>query len=59
MAIIKPFRGLRYNHDIVKDCSAVVTPPYDVISPAEQERYYRNHPNNMIRLDLGKEFAEA
>ncbi|GJQ49281.1 hypothetical protein KsCSTR_39260 [Candidatus Kuenenia stuttgartiensis] len=58
MVIIKPFRGLRYNHDIIKDCSAVMTPPYDVISPAEQERYYRNHPNNMIRLDLGKEFPE-
>ncbi|MCF6150452.1 MAG: DUF1015 domain-containing protein [Candidatus Kuenenia sp.] len=58
MAIIKPFRGLRYNQDIIKDCSAVVTPPYDVISPSEQERYYQNHPNNIIRLDLGKEFLE-
>jgi len=35
-----------------------MTPPYDVISPSEQEQYYKNHPNNIIRLDLGKEFPE-
>ena len=56
MAIIKPFRGLRYNQDIITDVSAVVTPPYDVISPQEQERYYQMHPNNIIRLDLGKSY---
>ncbi len=55
MAIIKPFRGLRYNQDIIKDISSVVTPPYDVISPQEQERYYQAHPNNIIRLDFGKD----
>ncbi|MEK7775975.1 MAG: DUF1015 domain-containing protein, partial [Planctomycetota bacterium] len=57
MAIIKPFRGLRYNQDIIADVSAVVTPPYDVISPQEQERYYQMHPNNIIRLDLGKDLS--
>lgn len=56
MAIIKPFRGLRYNQDIIRDISSVVTPPYDVISPQDQERYYQIHPNNIIRLDLGKDF---
>ena len=58
MAIIKPFRGLRYNQDIITDISSVVTPPYDVISPQEQERYYQIHPNNIIRLDLGKDFPD-
>lgn len=57
MAIIKPFRGLRYNQEIITDISAVVTPPYDVISPQDQERYYQIHPNNIIRLDLGKDFS--
>ncbi|HHT9129545.1 MAG TPA: DUF1015 domain-containing protein [Candidatus Brocadiaceae bacterium] len=56
MAIIKPFRGLRYNQDIIKDISSVVTPPYDVISPQEQEKYYQIHLNNIIRLDFGKDF---
>lgn len=55
MAIIKPFRGLRYNQSIIPDISSVVTPPYDVISPHDQDRYYRNHPNNIIRIDLGKD----
>jgi len=55
MAVIKPFRGLRYNQDIIKDISSVVTPPYDVISPQDQERYYQIHSNNIIRLDLGKD----
>ncbi len=58
MAIIKPFRGLRYNQDIIRDVSLVVTPPYDVISPQDQERYYQIHPNNIIRLDFGKGFPE-
>jgi len=55
MATIKPFRGLRYNQDIIKDYSLVVTPPYDVISSHEQEEYYQLHPNNIIRLDFGKD----
>ena len=55
MAIIRPFRGLRYNQDIITDISSVVTPPYDVISLQEQDRYYKIHPNNIIRLDFGKD----
>lgn len=54
MAEIAPFRGLLYNQARVPDLDAVITPPYDVISPAEQEMYYRRHPYNMIRLILGK-----
>lgn len=55
MAIIKPFRGLRYNQGVIADMASVMTPPYDVISPQEQERYYQIHPNNIIRLDFGKD----
>jgi uncharacterized protein (DUF1015 family) len=54
MADIAPLRGYRYNHKVVPDLAAVVTPPYDIISPAEQDGYYRRHPYNMIRLILGK-----
>ncbi|OOP57029.1 MAG: hypothetical protein AYP45_05755 [Candidatus Brocadia carolinensis] len=55
MAIIKPFRGLRYNQGVITDMASVMTPPYDVISPQERERYYQIHPNNIIRLDFGKD----
>lgn len=51
MAEIRPFRGLRYHLD---DLAAVVTPPYDVISPAQQAAYYDRHPLNIIRLELGR-----
>jgi len=34
--------------------AAVVAPPYDVISPKEQDGFHQRHPNNVIRLELGK-----
>lgn len=58
MAKIIPFRGILYNPEKVPDLKAVVTPPHDVISAEEQEQYYRTHPQNMIRLILGKVFPE-
>ncbi|MCL6611828.1 MAG: DUF1015 domain-containing protein [Peptococcaceae bacterium] len=54
MAAIIPFRGIRYNPEKVKNLADVVTPPYDVIDHAAQERYYRKHPYNIIRLEYGK-----
>ncbi|MBS3757028.1 MAG: DUF1015 domain-containing protein [Desulfobacterales bacterium] len=57
MADIFPFRGIRYNIEIVGDLAHVATPPYDVISDEEQDMYYERHPNNIIRLDKGKETA--
>jgi uncharacterized protein (DUF1015 family) len=58
MATLIPFRGLRYNTDKIKDIARVVCPPYDVISPQAQERYYRLHEQNMIRVELGKDLPE-
>ena len=54
MAIIAPFRGLTYNYNKINDIENIITPPYDVISEKEQEEYYNAHPNNIIRLELGK-----
>jgi uncharacterized protein (DUF1015 family) len=54
MARIRPFRGVLYNPEKVPDLKAVVTPPHDVISAEEQQEYYTAHPQNMIRLILGK-----
>ncbi len=54
MAVIRPFRGLTYNLSFGQDFSRLVAPPYDVISEDEQEEYYRSHPNNVVRLILGK-----
>ena len=39
MVNIKPFRGLRYNIDKVKDFKLVIMPPYDVVSEEEKKEY--------------------
>jgi uncharacterized protein (DUF1015 family) len=53
MALVKPFRGIRYNPEKVK-VPAAVTPPYDVISQQDQERYYSQSEYSFVRLILGK-----
>lgn len=56
MADILPFQGIRYDADrIGGDLAAVMAPPYDVISPDGQEALYGQHPQNVVRLILGKE----
>ncbi len=52
MAVI-PFRGLRYSG---KDMARVTTPPYDIISPREQEEFYNRDRDNVIRLEYGYQF---
>lgn len=59
MAEIIPFRALRYNPRVVPDLAQVVAPPYDVISPEAQDRYYARHPYNVVRLILAKDVADA
>ncbi len=54
MTKIKPFRALVYNQDAVKDLSEAVCPPYDVISPAQQETYRKMSKNNLIHILLSK-----
>ncbi len=53
MADIRPFSGIRYAPELRPHLAALVTPPYDVISPEAQAAYYDRHPNNIIRLELG------
>lgn len=54
MATIRPFKAIRYNQKKVKIAS-VVAPPYDVISPEQQNGFYDKDPYNVIRLILGRE----
>jgi uncharacterized protein (DUF1015 family) len=58
MANVIPFKGTRYNAKKIKDISKVVAPPYDVISPEEQEGLYNLDPHNIIRILLGKDFPD-
>lgn len=52
MPELAPLRGLHYNPEKVPNLREIVTPPYDVISPAQQAVFYARHPYNMIRLIL-------
>jgi uncharacterized protein (DUF1015 family) len=53
MAIVRPFRGIRYDPAHV-DVSRVLAPPYDVIGPKDQQRYYAQDPHNVVRLIAGE-----
>jgi uncharacterized protein (DUF1015 family) len=55
MAIVRPFRGLRYDPAVVGSIASVVAPPYDVIGGEEQRRLYDASPYNVIRLDLSRD----
>lgn len=55
MATIHPFRGWRYDLAQVGELSVVTAPPYDVISPDNQNEFYKKHPCNVIRLILNRE----
>lgn len=54
MAVIKPFRGVRYNPAKVDSIQAVVSQPYDKIDSHFQEEYYELSPYNIVRIILGK-----
>jgi uncharacterized protein (DUF1015 family) len=54
---VRPFRALHFDPSVAGDVGACLSQPYDVISPAQQEAYYRQSPNNIIRLILGREEA--
>lgn len=54
MAIIKSFRAIRYNPEKV-NLKDVITEPYDRITPAMQEEYYKRSPYNVVRIILGKD----
>ncbi len=58
MANIIPFKAMRFNTEKTGDLKLVTTPPYDIISPQEQDGYYKTHENSVIRLEFGKEYAD-
>ena len=43
-----------YDPEVVGSLDSVTAPPYDAISPIDQDRYHRASPHNVIRLILGR-----
>jgi uncharacterized protein (DUF1015 family) len=54
MAQIAPFPGIHYDPAKVA-LADVIAPPYDVLSPAQQDALYARDPHNIVRLMLNKE----
>ncbi|MGB5684549.1 MAG: DUF1015 domain-containing protein [Candidatus Electrothrix sp.] len=52
MAVVAPFRGVRYNPEKIERLEDVVTPPYDVISTDDEKKLLQKNPYSMINLDL-------
>jgi uncharacterized protein (DUF1015 family) len=58
VAEVKPFRAVRYDVR-AGSLDALVAPPYDVISPAERDALAARSENNVVRLTLPDDEAEA
>jgi uncharacterized protein (DUF1015 family) len=58
MAVVKPFRALRYVHSRVPRLNEVLSPPYDSLSTEDQLRLHLRNPLNAVRLELGQDQPE-
>lgn len=54
MAVVKPFRGVRYNPNHIDDMQTVVAQPYDRITDELQQQYYALSLYNIARIIQGK-----
>jgi uncharacterized protein (DUF1015 family) len=57
--VLSPFRGLRYAAPAVTDYSAVICPPYDVISPAQRAALAARSRVNAVHVELPASYDEA
>jgi uncharacterized protein (DUF1015 family) len=61
---VRPFRGYRHGIGRSREISKVVAPPYDQISPEQQDLLYGLSPANIVRISLPRDegtdrYAEA
>lgn len=54
MAVIKAYKGLRFNCEKAGKIDELVCPPYDIINDEQREGYIQTNPHNIIRLELPK-----
>ena len=59
MAVVRPFRALRYDPAVGGPLESLVAPPYDVIGPTQREELLGRSPYNIVRLTLPDTEAEA
>ena len=59
MAVVKPFRALRYDEAAAGPLETLVAPPYDVISHEQRAELRARNPHNVVRLTLPDSEEEA
>ena len=59
MAVVRPFRALRYDPAVGGPLESLVAPPYDVIGPAQREELLGRSPYNVVHLTLPDSEEEA
>jgi uncharacterized protein (DUF1015 family) len=52
VAVVRPFRTLRYDPAVAGPLESLVAPPYDVIEPAQREELLGRSPYNVVHLTL-------
>jgi len=57
--IFHAFRGIRYRTDESRDLSAVIAPPYDVISEETQAELHARSERNFVRIELAQGSSET
>ena len=52
VALVLPFRALRFEQKVAGPLGSVVSPPYDVITPQQRQGYLDSSAHNAVRLIL-------
>jgi uncharacterized protein (DUF1015 family) len=55
---LRPFRALRFDA-AAGDLSALLAPPYDIISPAQRRELLTRDPHNVVRIELPADLGAA
>jgi uncharacterized protein (DUF1015 family) len=59
VAVVKPFRALRYDESMAGPLESLVAPPFDVISAEQRQEYLARSPHNVVHLTLPDSEDEA
>ncbi len=55
MAVIKPFKGMRFDTEKAGELKSLCCPPYDIISEEQRKEFIAQNEYNVIRLELPRE----
>ena len=55
MSVVLPFRGCRYNPDLVGDLGSTLCPPYDMIDASLKQSLEKLSPYNAVHLEGGEQ----